>query len=266
MKKNLRWIMCLACLLVSGCGRGDVRSGADYIGIEAAKEAALKEAGIPSGRAEFQSAGLDSKNGIFFYQVVFTDNDVEYQYGIDALTGAVIEESRSSAEKEGEPEESKEPSQAPAGGGGLSADWALAAALSHAGLTEKDISFSKVEADMEDGQEIFEVEFILPDGTEYDYELSRADGSVLSFDFDAEAAFPKVPVAGTGIISEDEAKQAVIDRIPGAAGENVYLHLEEDDGRLEYEGWIFYDNTEYEFKIDAYSGGVMEWEAEMKLP
>ena len=69
MKKNLRWIMCLACLLVSGCGRGDVRSGADYIGIEAAKEAALKEAGIPSGRAEFQSAGLDSKTGYFFIRL-----------------------------------------------------------------------------------------------------------------------------------------------------------------------------------------------------
>ena len=34
------------------------------------------------------------------------------------------------------------------------------------------------------------------------------------------------------------------------------------DGRMEYEGRLIYDNMLYEFKIDAYSGLIVEWEAE----
>ena len=40
------------------------------------------------------------------------------------------------------------------------------------------------------------------------------------------------------------------------------LELDEDDSRLIYEGELFYDNTEYEFQIDAYSGAVLEWESD----
>ena len=38
---------------------------------------------------------------------------------------------------------------------------------------------------------------------------------------------------------------------------DVLLYLDEDDGRLEYKGELIFDNMKYEFKIDAYSGGLM---------
>ena len=38
--------------------------------------------------------------------------------------------------------------------------------------------------------------------------------------------------------------------------------MDRDDGRLEYEGTIYYDGMEYEFTIDGYSGAVRDWEAE----
>lgn len=50
--------------------------------------------------------------------------------------------------------------------------------------------------------------------------------------------------------------------MPGASGDDIMLHLKEDDGRMEYEGRLIYDNMDYEFKIDAYSGNLTEWEAE----
>ena len=63
----------------------------DYIGIQAAKEAALKDADISSEQAVFTMAELDNKNNIFYYQIIFTENGTEYRYDIDALTGVIIE-------------------------------------------------------------------------------------------------------------------------------------------------------------------------------
>lgn len=54
----------------------------------------------------------------------------------------------------------------------------------------------------------------------------------------------------------------MIERVPGATEEIIKIELDEDDGRFEYEGSLIYDTMKYEFKIDAYSGTVIEWEAD----
>ena len=64
------------------------------------------------------------------------------------------------------------------------------------------------------------------------------------------------------LIEESQARQAVLDRVPGAQADDIRIRLKEDDGRMEYEGSLFYDGMFYEFTIDAYSGGLIEWEAE----
>ena len=53
-----------------------------------------------------------------------------------------------------------------------------------------------------------------------------------------------------------------LERVPGAAANDLRIHLDHDDGRLVYEGEIVYDRMEYEFKIDALSGSILEWESE----
>ena len=40
------------------------------------------------------------------------------------------------------------------------------------------------------------------------------------------------------------------------------MHLEQDDGRLIYEGKIVYEQMEYEFEIDAGTGDFISWEQE----
>mgnify|MGYP005802346853 CR=1 FL=1 len=54
----------------------------------------------------------------------------------------------------------------------------------------------------------------------------------------------------------------VLGRGPGAAAADGRLWLDEDDDRYQYEGQLIWDGMEYEFKIDAYSGSVLEWEAD----
>lgn len=63
-------------------------------------------------------------------------------------------------------------------------------------------------------------------------------------------------------ISQDEAVQIALDRVPGATAQNVKIELDRDDGRYKYEGEIFYNRIEYDFEIDANSGTILEWSEE----
>ena len=57
----------LSASLLTACQSQPAASTADYIGIDAAKDAALKAAGVSADQAAFSSAGLDSRDGIHNY-------------------------------------------------------------------------------------------------------------------------------------------------------------------------------------------------------
>ena len=74
-------------------------------------------------------------------------------------------------------------------------------------------------------------------------------------------------VVGTGnsaTVSEATAKQTALARVSGAMEKDIYeWKLDYDDGRPEYEGKIIYGGSEYEFTIDATTGTITEWDAEV---
>ena len=304
-------VLCMAAL--AGCQNQQSQTAqtAEYIGIEAAKETALKSAGLTEDQADFSTAGLDSRDGTFFYQVNFEAEGMEYDYAIDAVTGVVIEENSvaadDGAEATGAAASEAETSGAAADDGaeatgaaasrdvaGDAASGAVQAsgaaqaseaaqtsaaaqnasdsgmigeekakeiALNHAGLTEDQTQRLWVKRDYDDGRSIYEVEFYGEGRDEYDYEINAVTGEIVAFDTDLHD-HGTAPSEGQSQVSEEQVRQTVLERVPGASAENIFLHLEWDDGRLEYEGELIYDNMEYEFKIDAYSGAVTEWEAE----
>lgn len=280
----------LAALSLAACGGSQTASTADYIGIDAAKEAALSDAGVSADGAEFSTAGLDSRNGVFYYAVDFTENGVNYEYDIDALTGVVIERAKTpAAGGQGEVGTETAPgtpaaasgtaapaeetaaqvpaSTSPAGsqetgsGGPVTEAEARAIALSQAGLTEADVRFIESKKDRHDGQSVFEVEFDALTGEEYSYDIREADGAIVSYDYDSDRK-PSANSSGSGMLSEDQIRETVLSRVPGASAADVRLWLDEDDDRYQYEGQLIWDGMEYEFKIDAYSGSVLEWEAD----
>lgn len=280
----------LAALSLAACGGSQTASTADYIGIDAAKEAALSDAGVSADGAEFSTAGLDSRNGVFYYAVDFTENGVNYEYDIDALTGVVIERAKTpaaggqgeagtetapgtpaaasgTAAPVGETAAQVPASTSPAGsqetgsGGPITEAEARAIALSQAGLTEADVRFIESKKDRHDGQSVFEVEFDALTGEEYSYDIREADGAIVSYDYDSDRN-PSVNSSGSGMLSEDQIRETVLSRVPGASAADVRLWLDEDDDRYQYEGQLVWDGMEYEFKIDAYSGSVLEWEAD----
>ena len=63
-------------------------------------------------------------------------------------------------------------------------------------------------------------------------------------------------------ISQDEAVQIALERVPGATAQDVRIELDRDDGRYKYEGDIIYERVEYDFEIDANSGDILEWSEE----
>ena len=66
-----------------------------------------------------------------------------------------------------------------------------------------------------------------------------------------------------GSISQERAKEIALAQVPGAVLSDIReFETDYDDGRLEYEGKIFYGGMEYEFTIDGYSGAIREWEAD----
>ena len=280
----------LAALSLAACAGSQTASTADYIGIDAAKEAALSDAGVSADRAEFSTAGLDSRNGVFYYAVDFTENGVNYEYDIDALTGVVIERAKTpaaggqgeagtetapgtpaaasgTAAPAGETAAQVPASTSPAGsqgtgsGGPITEAEARAIALSQAGLTEADVRFIESKKDRHDGQSVFEVEFDALTGEEYSYDIREADGAIVSYDYDSDRK-PSANSSGSGMLSEDQIRETVLSRVPGASAADVRLWLDEDDDRYQYEGQLIWDGMEYEFKIDAYSGSVLEWEAD----
>lgn len=66
-----------------------------------------------------------------------------------------------------------------------------------------------------------------------------------------------------GEISAEEAKAIALEKVSGASeADLVEFKQDTDDGRLEYEGKIIYNDKEYDFEIDAGNGNVISWEEE----
>lgn len=240
-------------LALSACA---AQSGASekYIGTQAAKSMAFQDSGVAETEAVLEKTSFDTKNGIAYYEIDFSAGGYEYEYDIDALTGVVIE----SKSKAADGEKSSSQTSASTDSGVVGEEAAKEAALAHAGLSADDVTFIKTKLDKDDGRRIYEVEFY-SGNTEYDYELDAYTGEIISYDYDAEGYEPST---GTQI-SADEAKNIALSQVSGATVNDIFeFETDYDDGRLEYEGKIYYSGMEYEFSIDGYSGAIREWEAE----
>lgn len=161
-------------------GNAGVQSGADgqYIGVEAAKHAALAHAGLEEGEVRLAHAHLELDDGCWQYDVEFHKGDAEYDYSIDALTGAVLsydydaEYFQAGAESNGKSNVPKEV---------ITSETAAQLALEYAGITRADAQHLEAEFDYDDGRAEYEVEW-KAGATEYSCDIDAHTGEVLSFE------------------------------------------------------------------------------------
>lgn len=147
-------------------GQADVTPSvpaAGDVGLEAAKSAALKHAGLST--ADFTKAERDYDDGRWEYELEFHTDSAAYEVTVDAATGRVLDYE-------------KENLRGSTGGTDIGAQAAKAVALKHAGLSESQVRELQVEWDSEHGRAVYEVEF-KSGGMEYDYVIDAATGSVL---------------------------------------------------------------------------------------
>lgn len=252
-------------------------TGAGYnwsgtIDTEKAKEIALEHAGVAAADALYLSAKPDYDDGVKVYDVEFYTDGTEYDYEINAETGAVLSfdhdlewrgtKAASSANTSSSSASAAAASSATASGD-IGADKAKSVALAHAGLSEGEVDFLYAQPDWENGRRVYDVEFYA-DGREYDYEILAADGTILSYDYDAEREWnlPASTASSSSsgsYIGTEKAKSIVTSRA-GVSGTFRELKLDWDDGRAVYEGEMRSGRTEYEFEIDAVSGAILDWD------
>ena len=139
-----------------------------YIGVTAAEDAALLHAGKDRETSIFEKTKWKMKKGTAVYNVEFVSGGAEYDYTVNALTGAVISFQREGAEGE-------------AADKYIGENAAKAAALAHAGLDKADVRFESVEADVKNGKTIYEIEFT-SGAYEYEYEIDAVTGDVIKAD------------------------------------------------------------------------------------
>lgn len=187
----------------------------------------------------------------------------------DTFSSATVPlmQSVSSLETNGDAVISVSPPQVPAQGAQstmISVEEAKRKALAHAGLSSDKVTFVKSRLERDNGTQTYDIEFYSSSFVEYDYEIDPYTGEILSFDFDAEYYTPPSSGSnGAGTITKDEAKHKALAQVPGATLDHIAeFKTDYDDGRLEYEGKIYYNGMEYEFEIDGYSGAIRSWDAE----
>ena len=65
-----------------------------YIGEAKAKSAALSHAGLDSGSITEYECKLDREDGRMVYEIDFKCNGFEYEYQIDAVSGAIVKQDK----------------------------------------------------------------------------------------------------------------------------------------------------------------------------
>lgn len=173
-------------------------SDSAYIGVEAAKSAAFAHAGLDASQVTMGEVDFDYEDGRMVYELEFYANGAEYEYDIDASTGAVVKSSQEGGRPQtgsgagiggasGNVPSGAGSGTAQSGAGGTSADIgreaALAAALNHAGVSQDQVYGLEVKQEYDDGRLEYEIEF-KTGGWEYEYTISAADGAILDYERD----------------------------------------------------------------------------------
>lgn len=305
MKKTMTIALSAAALTLAlaACGSSPKTQAPSYVGMDAAKNAALADAGVSTTDAVFTTADLDDKNGTAYYELKFSDGTAEYEYDVDALTGVVIEGKKDDAATGNAAiVNSGSGNAADISGTSTSIDEnkAKSIALADAGVQEADTAYLVVKPDYDNGTAVYDVEFyVASTKLEYDYEIDAATGKIRGMDQDIEGYTPSStntnPATSTNnntaassgstnnstatssgststgtAVDEAKAKSIALNDAGVKEADTAYLKvkLDYDDGVKVYDVEFYAGGTEYDYEINAATGEIrsMDHDAEGYAP
>lgn len=245
-------------IATGSAGAAAYYEGGSYIGDAAAREAAFANAGAAASSVPAYSVELDTYRNSVVYDVEFQYGDKEYEYRVDACSGAILS-------NKSEYNRNKYIVDISAL---ISADDAKQAAVDHAGIAIDSATFTDVELKKSRNVMVYGIEF-LSGGAKYKYTIDAATGTVATNGnyggyFPAPSPKPQ-PTGNTspgGIISRDDAKGIALNHSGVNAGQARKLEVEYKNKKNAqyYEVEFKVGNMEYDYKIDAVCGSVLKSE------
>lgn len=297
MKKSVKILLIvLVVLAVAGGGLLGflLGRGGSNIGREEALTIALEQAGLSKSDVHDIDIDLERRRGgNARYEVDFEYLGTDYDCFIDAVTGQVLAVSgpMAAAVQSGAapvqtpalapqtpanapaPAEGQAPADAPApaaGGASLTREEALAIALADVDLAESDVFDIDVELDRQKGVQVYEVDFETAD-MDFDYTIDAATGEITRMTSSGKrglgqetASQPQSKTAQGDYIGQEAALAAAL-KHAGVQESEVYDVGIELDWRISS---VYYEvdfetlSTEYEYDIDAITGGVLNSRSE----
>lgn len=155
-----------------------------------------------------------------------------------------------------------QPGQSAPASGEISGDEALAIALDNASVPEPNAYNVKVERDGDNGIPIWDIEFETEYG-DYDFEVAISGGRIVGADYEVDEEWlDRLSRHGGGPLSAGQAQDIVAVKAPDAS--SFLIREEHSDGRLCYEGEAYGDDIKYEFELDAATGVIYDWNADLR--
>lgn len=146
------------------------------ISADKAKKIALGDAKLAEKNVTFVKVELEFEDNRLVYDVEFYSGNVEYDYDIDAVSGAIV-----SADKDIEnyviPAQPSTEATTKAQASEISVEKAKQIALSHAGVGSA--RFTKAKIEYENGVKVYEIEFKVGN-MEYEYDINVVNGAIVS--------------------------------------------------------------------------------------
>ena len=235
-----------------------------YIGANAARDAALAHAGVAAGDVLEIEIELDSDDHVMTYKVEFLTGSREYEYRINATTGAVV-----TYETKGRKNAVNQSSGSGTSTGStyIGEPAAKESALTHAGVAESSTTDVECYLEYEDGKPVcYCVEFKVSKA-KYEYEIDLYSGAVLnyaveSYDSSSSGKDSAEASASTSYIGESAALAAAL-KHAGVAETSLtekHVELDREGNTVIYQVEFETRSQEYEYEIDATSGTVLKAE------
>lgn len=234
-----------------------------YIGVDKAKEIALKDAGVAGSQAKFTKAKLDTDDGMKIYDIEFFAYSYEYEYEINAITGDIMDKSVEAVDQGGNDNDDNDDDN----DNNNTADYigvakAKSIALKDAGVSQSQATFTKAELDEDDGVYYYDIEFHTT-AKEYEYEINAKTGKII------DKSVESISNGGNGgssdnVIGLTKAKSIALKDAGVLESQATFTKakLDEDDGVLFYDIEFYTSTTEYEYEINAKTGKITDKSSE----
>ena len=155
-----------------------------------AKEIALNHANLSENQVTFIKSNIDYDDGMKAYDVEFYHNNQEYDYKIDANSGAIVEydldienyviPQTNTNSNTNIPNNNLNNSSTQI----ISDAKAKEIALNHANVSQNQVSYINAHLDYDDGIQVYDVSLYVND-VEYSYEINAQNGNIVSYEMDS---------------------------------------------------------------------------------